>query len=78
MRHKWCREDSDTAQSGDGSTQGSDILQIGVADCGLGRTDATACNYDADATLDDDLLILIALDARSYGLYQLRPHSHPR
>ena len=45
--------DLDTAQSGDGSTQGSDILQIGVADCGLGCTDATACNYDADATLDD-------------------------
>ena len=45
--------DLDTAQSGDGSTQGSDILQIGVADCGLGCTDASACNYDADATLDD-------------------------
>ena len=45
--------DLDTAQSGDGSTQGSDILQIGVADCGLGCTDATACNYDDDATLDD-------------------------
>ena len=45
--------DLDTAQSGDGSTQGSDILQIGVADCGLGCTDPTACNYDADATLDD-------------------------
>ena len=45
--------DLDTAQSGDGSTQGSDILQIGVADCGLGCTDANACNYDADATLDD-------------------------
>ena len=45
--------DLDTAQSGDGSTQGSDILQIGVVDCGLGCTDATACNYDADATLDD-------------------------
>lgn len=45
--------DLDTAQSGDGSTQGSDILQIGVTDCGLGCTDATACNYDADATLDD-------------------------
>ena len=45
--------DLDTAQSGDGSTQGSDILQIGVEDCGLGCTAATACNYDADATLDD-------------------------
>ncbi|MEC8362128.1 MAG: M43 family zinc metalloprotease, partial [Bacteroidota bacterium] len=45
--------DLDTAQSGDGSTQGFDILQIGVTDCGLGCTDATACNYDADATLDD-------------------------
>ena len=41
--------DLDSAQSGDGSTQGSDILQIGVADCGLGCTDANACNYDAEA-----------------------------
>lgn len=45
--------DLDTAQSGDGATQGSDIVQIGVSDCGLGCTDPTACNYDADATLDD-------------------------
>ena len=45
--------DLDSAQSGDGSTQGADILQIGVADCGLGCTDANACNYDAEATLDD-------------------------
>lgn len=45
--------DLDSAQSGDGSSQGSDIVQIGVAECGFGCTDATACNYDADATLDD-------------------------
>ena len=45
--------DLDTAQQGDGSTQGSDVVQIGVDSCGLGCTDATACNYDPDATLDD-------------------------
>ena len=45
--------DLDSAQQGDGATQGSDIVQIGVASCGLGCTDATACNYDAEATLDD-------------------------
>ena len=45
--------DLDTAQSGDGATQGSDILQIGVDDCGLGCTDASACNYDPEASLDD-------------------------
>ena len=45
--------DLDTAQNGDGTTTGSDIVQIGVASCGLGCTDATACNYDPAATLDD-------------------------
>ena len=45
--------DLDTAQQGDGATQGSDVVQIGVDSCGLGCTDATACNYDPDATLDD-------------------------
>ena len=45
--------DLDTAQQGDGATQGSDIVQIGVDSCGLGCTDPTACNYDAEATLDD-------------------------
>ena len=45
--------DLDTAQQGDGTTQGSDVVQIGVDSCGLGCTDATACNYDPDATLDD-------------------------
>ena len=45
--------DLDTAQSGDGSTQGFDILQIGVDDCGLGCTDTSACNYNAEASLDD-------------------------
>jgi len=43
----------DNAQSGDGSTSGSDIVQIGVTSCGLGCTDPTACNYDPAATLDD-------------------------
>ena len=45
--------DLDTAQQGDGATQGSDVVQIGVDSCGLGCTDATACNYNPDATLDD-------------------------
>ena len=45
--------DLDTAQSGDGATQGSDIVQLGVDDCGLGCTDAAACNYDPEANLDD-------------------------
>ena len=45
--------DLDTAQQGDGTTTGSDIVQIGVTSCGLGCTDPTACNYDPDATLDD-------------------------
>ena len=45
--------DLDSAQQGDGTTQGSDVIQIGVDSCGLGCTDQTACNYDADATLDD-------------------------
>ena len=45
--------DLDTAQQGDGATQGSDVVQIGVDSCGLGCTDATACNYEPDATLDD-------------------------
>ena len=45
--------DLDTAQSGDGTTAGSDIVQIGVTSCGLGCTDPTACNYDPSATLDD-------------------------
>ena len=45
--------DLDSAQQGDGTTQGSDIVQIGVDTCGLGCTDPAACNYDAEATLDD-------------------------
>lgn len=45
--------DLDNAQQGDGSTQGSDIVQIGVDTCGLGCTNPDACNYDAEATLDD-------------------------
>ena len=45
--------DLDTAQSGDGATAGSDIVQIGVTSCGLGCTDPAACNYDPAATLDD-------------------------
>lgn len=45
--------DLDGAQQGDGSTQGSDVVQIGVTSCGLGCTDSAACNYDPEATLDD-------------------------
>ena len=45
--------DLDTAQQGDGTTAGSDIVQIGVTSCGLGCTDPAACNYDPAATLDD-------------------------
>ena len=45
--------DLDSAQNGDGSTSGSDLVQFGDADCGLGCTDSAACNYDESATLDD-------------------------
>ena len=44
--------DLDTAVEGDGITQGSDFIEIGGS-CGLGCTDSSACNYDADATVDD-------------------------
>ena len=43
----------DTAQQGDGASEGSDLVQLGVASCGFGCTDVTACNYDSDATLED-------------------------
>lgn len=45
--------DLDSAQSGNGTSQGSDIVQIGADGCGFGCTDMTACNYDEGATLDD-------------------------
>jgi hypothetical protein len=45
--------DLDSAQTGDGSTVGADSVQFGDADCGLGCTDPTACNYDEGATLDN-------------------------
>ena len=45
--------DLDSAQTGDGSTVGADSIQFGDADCGLGCTDPTACNYDESATLDN-------------------------
>ena len=45
--------DLDSAQNGDGSTVGSDLVQFGNADCGLGCTDPTACNYDEGASLDN-------------------------
>ncbi len=45
--------DLDTAQNGNGTSTGSDIVQIGVTSCGLGCTDPAACNYDPAATLDD-------------------------
>ena len=45
--------DLDSAQQGNGTTEGSDVVQIGTGSCGVGCTDATACNYDPEATLDD-------------------------
>ena len=45
--------DLDSAQNGDGSTAGSDLVQFGDADCGLGCTDPAACNYDEDAAFDN-------------------------
>ena len=45
--------DLDSAQTGDGFTVGADSIQFGDADCGLGCTDPTACNYDESATLDN-------------------------
>ena len=45
--------DLDSAQNGDGSTQGSDLVQFGDADCGLGCTDPAACNYDEGAAFDN-------------------------
>jgi len=43
----------DTAANGDGTTTGNDYFAINSTDCGLGCTDAAACNYDPDATQDD-------------------------
>ena len=45
--------DLDNAQQGDGLTNGTDLLQIGTNDCGLGCTDSAACNYDEGASFDD-------------------------
>ena len=45
--------DLNSAEEGDGSTQGSDLVQIGVASCGYGCTDDSACNYSPDALIDD-------------------------
>lgn len=45
--------DLDTASNGDGNVSGSDYISLGDASCGLGCTDASACNYDSNATLDD-------------------------
>ncbi len=42
----------DTAANGDGTSAGDDYFTIN-AECGLGCTDATACNYDMNATQDD-------------------------
>jgi hypothetical protein len=42
----------DTAANGDGLSAGDDYFTIN-AECGLGCTDATACNYDMNATQDD-------------------------
>ena len=44
--------DLDTAQQGDGATQGLTLCKSGWIR-GLGFTDPAACNYDAEATLDD-------------------------
>ena len=45
--------DLDSAQNGDGSTVGSDLIQFGDADCGLGCTDPAACNFDENAAFDN-------------------------
>ena len=45
--------DLDSAQNGDGLTSGSDLVQFGEADCGLGCTDPAACNYDENAAFDN-------------------------
>jgi len=42
----------DTASNGDGLSAGDDYFSIN-SDCGLGCTDAAACNYDMNATQDD-------------------------
>ena len=45
--------DLDSAMSGNGNTEGEDYISIGGADCGIGCTDSSACNYDPNAGFDD-------------------------
>jgi hypothetical protein len=45
--------DLDAAMFGNTTSSGEDFFSIGDVNCGLGCTDALACNYDPDATQDD-------------------------
>lgn len=45
--------DLDSSANTDGVSAGEDYFSINSAECGLGCTDATACNYDANASIDD-------------------------
>jgi len=45
--------DLDTATNGDGSSNGQNYFSINTESCGFGCMDATACNYDANAAIDD-------------------------
>tara|TARA_Y100000589_G_scaffold328993_1_gene374414 strand:- start:1057 stop:4500 length:3444 start_codon:yes stop_codon:yes gene_type:complete len=45
--------DLDSAMEGDGNNSGQDYISIGDVNCGIGCTDALACNYDPNAEFDD-------------------------
>jgi hypothetical protein len=45
--------DLDSAANTDGVSAGEDYFSINSEECGLGCMDATACNYDANASIDN-------------------------
>jgi hypothetical protein len=45
--------DLDSATTGDGVSSGQNYFSINTESCGFGCMDATACNYDAEALIDD-------------------------
>jgi V8-like Glu-specific endopeptidase len=45
--------DLDSATNGDGTSNGQNYFSINTESCGFGCMDAAACNYDANAAIDD-------------------------
>ncbi len=45
--------DLDTSTNGDGLSNGQNYFSINTESCGFGCTDAAACNYDVNASIDD-------------------------